>query len=65
MILQSLFFDFPLNNFLHNVVYDIAQQILSGQFKPSTSRDLIVTLFTRAKLVEHILDAQRLNDTMR
>jgi SIT4-associating protein SAP185/190 len=62
--LQDLFFEFPLNNFLHNVVYDMVQQVLGGKATPGPNRDLIVSLFCEARLVEQLLDAQRLNDTV-
>ncbi|KAJ4500867.1 SIT4 phosphatase-associated protein-domain-containing protein [Lentinula lateritia] len=49
-VLLDLFFEFPWNNFLHNAVYDILHQILTGQVdtsshyredieKPSTQTD--------------------------
>ncbi|KAJ3977222.1 SIT4 phosphatase-associated protein-domain-containing protein [Lentinula raphanica] len=35
-ILLDLFFEFPWNNFLHNTVYDILHQILTGQVDNSS-----------------------------
>lgn len=58
----NLFFDYPNNDFMHHVVYDLLQQILNGRLGPGVNRDLVVELLCEAKLVERILDAQRLND---
>lgn len=63
--LQDLFFTFPLNNFLHNVVYDIFQQVLTGRLDQGLNRELVIVLFRDAHLIEKILHGQRLNDSMR
>jgi hypothetical protein len=63
--LLDLFFAFPLNNFLHNVVYDILQQVLSGSLDPGLNRDLIVSLFDKGRLIEQILHGQKLSDAMK
>ena len=60
--LVDLFFEYPNNNFMHHVVYDILQQILNGRLGPGLNRELIVDLISEAKLVERVLYAQKLND---
>lgn len=60
----DLFFDYPNNNFLHNVVYDVVQQLLNGRIGPGYNRDLIIALFNEARIVERILDAQRADDAI-
>ncbi|WWD19174.1 hypothetical protein CI109_103632 [Kwoniella shandongensis] len=60
----NLFFEYPNNDFMHHVVYDILQQILNGRLGPGLNRELVVELLSKAKLVERILDAQRLNDRL-
>ncbi|WVQ95068.1 hypothetical protein IAU59_002160 [Kwoniella sp. CBS 9459] len=60
----NLFFDYPNNDFMHHVVYDILQQILNGRLGPGLNRELVVELIQEARLVERVLDAQRVNDRM-
>lgn len=60
----DLFFAHPENNFLHNVVYDIVQQLLNGRLQPGFNRELVLVLFKEARLAERILDAQRMNDNV-
>ncbi|OCF31525.1 SIT4-associating protein/190 [Kwoniella heveanensis BCC8398] len=60
----DLFFEYPNNDFMHHVVYDILQQILNGRLGPGLNRELVVELIKEARLVERVLDAQRLNDRM-
>ncbi|WVQ80146.1 hypothetical protein IAT38_002251 [Cryptococcus sp. DSM 104549] len=60
----DLFFEYPENNFMHHVVYDILQQVLNGRLGPGPNRELVVALLKEARLVERILDVQRLNDRM-
>lgn len=55
----EMFFDFPWNNFLHNVVFDIVQQIFNGPLKTGFNRFLIGDLFTGAKLTHMIMDGDR------
>nr|XP_019011578.1 uncharacterized protein I206_03680 [Kwoniella pini CBS 10737]OCF50359.1 hypothetical protein I206_03680 [Kwoniella pini CBS 10737] len=59
-----LFFDYPNNDFMHHVVYDILQQILNGRLGPGLNSELVVELIVKAELVERVLDAQRLNDRL-
>ncbi|KZT39264.1 SAPS-domain-containing protein [Sistotremastrum suecicum HHB10207 ss-3] len=60
--LLDLFFEFPWNNLLHTIVYDVIHQVLTGQLDPGLNRELIVGLFRDARLLYRILEAQRLND---
>lgn len=62
--LMDLFFEHSNNNFLHHLVYDILQQILNGQLERGYNRELVVDLFQRAKLVDRVLDAQKMNDEL-
>ena len=60
----DLFFEYPNNDFMHHVVYDLLQQILNGRSEPGLNRELVIELLCEAKLIERILDAQRINDRM-
>ncbi|WWC90494.1 uncharacterized protein L201_005430 [Kwoniella dendrophila CBS 6074] len=61
----ELFFEYPNNDFMHHVVYDLLQQILNGRLNPGgLNSQLVIELIVKAKLVERVLDAQRLNDRM-
>ncbi|KAK6910784.1 hypothetical protein I203_104816 [Kwoniella mangroviensis CBS 8507] len=60
----DLFFEYPNNDFMHHVVYDILQQILNGRLAPGLNNDLVVELIVKARLVERVIDAQRVNDRM-
>nr|POE47294.1 extragenic suppressor of kinetochore protein 1 [Quercus suber] len=46
--LQDFFFRFPWNNFLHNVVYDVVQQVFNGTLDRGYNRALAFALFTPA-----------------
>lgn len=62
----DLFFDFPWNNFLHNVVYDIIQQILNGHFfglGGEASLELAKSLFDSSRIIERILEGIEINQT--
>jgi serine/threonine-protein phosphatase 6 regulatory subunit 3 len=61
-MLQDLVFQFPWNNFLHSVVYDILHQVLFGKVEGTLNRELIVALFRDVRLPQRILDAQTRND---
>ncbi|TIB73962.1 SAPS-domain-containing protein [Wallemia mellicola] len=54
--LVDLFFDYPSNPFLHNVVYDVILQILNGQMDRGLSFDLALSLFNDANLIQKLLD---------
>ncbi|GAA5947303.1 hypothetical protein JCM3765_001616 [Sporobolomyces pararoseus] len=58
----DLFFDFPWNNFLHNVVFDIIQQIFHGRIDRQLDRQLALSLFLDGRLCERLLDGQKRND---
>jgi serine/threonine-protein phosphatase 6 regulatory subunit 3 len=68
--LQDLFFEFPWNNFLHSAVYDFIHQILTGNVDAGSGpggsggmgRELAVSLFRDARLMQRIVEGQRMND---
>ncbi|KAK4704808.1 hypothetical protein P7C70_g1404, partial [Phenoliferia sp. Uapishka_3] len=60
--LKDLFFAFPWNNFLHNVVFDILQQIFHGRIDRALDRQLALSVFLDGKLIDRILEGQVLND---
>ena len=62
---QDLFFEFPWNNFLHSVVYDLIHQILTGRVDGGANRLLAISLFRDAKLMQRIVEGQKLNDVER
>ena len=55
----DLFFAFPWNNFLHNVVYDLIQQIFNGKLDAGPNRELCLAAFGRGPkgLIPRVLDA--------
>ncbi|KAG8833712.1 hypothetical protein FRC17_010175 [Serendipita sp. 399] len=61
--LLDLVFQFPWNNLLHSVVYDILHQVLFGKVEGTMNRDLIISLFRDAELPWRILNAQNANDS--
>lgn len=58
----NMLFEFPWNNFLHNVVFDIVQQIFNGSVQEGYNKFLAIHLFTRDKITEQIVNGQRTND---
>ncbi|GAA5931202.1 hypothetical protein JCM3775_004960 [Rhodotorula graminis] len=58
----TLFFEFPWHNFLHNVVFDLVQQIFHGRLDRTLDRQLAESVFTDGKLCERLLDGQKAND---
>lgn len=54
----TMFFQFPWNNFLHNVVFDIVQQVLNGSMTEGYNRFLAIDLFQSGKLTYLICDGQ-------
>ncbi|GAA5841518.1 hypothetical protein JCM11251_001248 [Rhodosporidiobolus azoricus] len=58
----DLFFDHPWNNFLHNVVFDLLQQIFHGRLNRPLDRRLAESVFADARLCERILEGQKRND---
>lgn len=57
-ILQ-MFFQFPWNNFLHNVVFDIVQQVLNGPIAEGFNRYLAIDLFKSGRLTYLICEGQK------
>jgi SIT4-associating protein SAP185/190 len=61
-LLQSFFFRFPWNNFLHNVVYDVIQQVFNGPMERGYNRNLAIDLFETGNITEQIVDGQKRSD---
>lgn len=51
----DMFFRFPWNNFLHNVVFDIVQQILNATMEIGYNKYLAVDLFDRCHITTAIV----------
>lgn len=51
-----------MNNFLHNVVYDLLHQVLTGRVEKGLNRDLVISLFRNSRILERIIEGQRKND---
>ncbi|KAI0093776.1 SIT4 phosphatase-associated protein-domain-containing protein [Irpex rosettiformis] len=60
--LLDLFFEFPWNNFLHSVVYDLIHQVLTGRIDTGYNRELTVSLFRDARLMHRIIEGSKRND---
>jgi len=60
--LLDLFFEFPWNNFLHSVVYDLIHQVLTGRIDVGYNRELTVSLFRDARLMHRIIEGSKRND---
>lgn len=58
----SMLVEYPWNNFLHNVVFDIVQQIFNGSVHEGYNKFLAIHLFTRDKITEQIVAGQQSND---
>lgn len=56
----SMFFKFPWNNFLHNVVFDIVQQVLNGSMDIGFNKFLAIDIFHSAEITFKITEGQRL-----
>ncbi|KAL1858008.1 hypothetical protein VTK73DRAFT_7976 [Phialemonium thermophilum] len=54
----SFFFRYPWNNFLHNVVYDIVQQVFNGPMDRGYNPTLAVSLFEQADITRQIINGQ-------
>ncbi|ETS80854.1 hypothetical protein PFICI_08383 [Pestalotiopsis fici W106-1] len=54
----SFFFKYPWNNFLHNVVYDIVQQVFNGPIDRGFNPTLAISLFEAADITNAIIDGQ-------
>ncbi|MBW0521060.1 hypothetical protein O181_060775 [Austropuccinia psidii MF-1] len=61
----DLFFEFPWNNFLHNVIYDIVQQTLNAKFSNFNNRNanlkLALSLFQSTNVVDRLLNGLEIN----
>jgi len=55
----SFFFRFPWNNFLHNVVYDVVQQVFNGPMERGFNRYLAFDLFETGKVTQQIIEGQQ------
>jgi SIT4-associating protein SAP185/190 len=60
--LQDFFFRFPWNNFLHNVVYDVVQQVFNGPVDRGYNRSLAIDLFQTGRITERIIEGQLRSD---
>ncbi|KAI9884667.1 MAG: hypothetical protein M1823_003550 [Watsoniomyces obsoletus] len=58
----DFFFRFPWNNFLHNVVYDIIQQVFNGPMDRGYNRILAIDLFETGRITEKVVEGQRRSD---
>ncbi|ONH66497.1 Extragenic suppressor of kinetochore protein 1 [Cyberlindnera fabianii] len=58
LMILKMFFRFPWNNFLHNVVFDIVQQILNGSMKIGYNKYLSIDLFGRGQITKLIIEGQ-------
>lgn len=55
----GMFFRFAWNNFLHNVVFDIVQQIFNGPLKTGYNRFLLADLLVQANITKLIMDGDK------
>ncbi|PPQ89434.1 hypothetical protein CVT25_012813, partial [Psilocybe cyanescens] len=58
----DMFFEFPWNNFLHSTVYDVVHQVMTGGAEGGYNRELIISLFRDAKILQRIVEGQSRND---
>ncbi|KAI9678787.1 MAG: hypothetical protein M1817_005845 [Caeruleum heppii] len=58
----DFFFRFPWNNFLHNVVYDVVQQVFNGPMDRGFNRTLAIDLFDTGRVTERIFEGQQRSD---
>ncbi|KAK4034697.1 SIT4 phosphatase-associated protein-domain-containing protein [Parachaetomium inaequale] len=54
----GFFFRYPWNNFLHNVVYDIVQQVFNGPMDRGYNPTLAISLFEAADVTNQIINGQ-------
>lgn len=62
MLFKDFFFRFPWNNFLHNVVYDVVQQVFNGLMDRGYNRSLAIDLFETGRITERIIEGQQASD---
>lgn len=55
----NMFFRFAWNNFLHNVVFDIVQQIFNGPLKTGYNRFLLTDLLIQANITKMIMEGDK------
>ncbi|KAI8377499.1 SIT4 phosphatase-associated protein-domain-containing protein [Radiomyces spectabilis] len=58
----KLFFDFPWNNFLHYVIYDMLHQIFNGRMDKGYNRQLAISVFKDGRLTDKMVEVQKKND---
>ncbi|MCJ1280839.1 hypothetical protein MMC26_000156 [Xylographa opegraphella] len=58
----DFFFRFPWNNFLHNVVYDVVQQVFNGPMDRGYNRSLAIDMFQTGRITERIIEGQLRSD---
>ncbi|KKY31849.1 putative sit4 phosphatase-associated protein [Diaporthe ampelina] len=58
----SFFFKYPWNNFLHNVVYDIVQQVFNGPMDRGFNPTLAISLFESADITSQIINGQHASE---
>ncbi|RHZ60017.1 uncharacterized protein CDV56_108636 [Aspergillus thermomutatus] len=58
----DFFFRFSWNNFLHNVVYDVVQQVFNGPMERGYNRSLAIDLFETGRITQAIVDGQKRSD---
>ena len=58
----DFFFKYPWNNFLHNVVYDIVQQVFNGPMDRSYNPTLAISLFEAADVTAQIIKGQQASE---
>ncbi|CAG8272518.1 unnamed protein product [Penicillium nalgiovense] len=58
----GFFFRFPWNNFLHNVVYDVIQQVFNGPMERGYNRALAVNVFDTGRITTAIVEGQKRSD---
>ncbi|KAF2749701.1 extragenic suppressor of kinetochore protein 1 [Sporormia fimetaria CBS 119925] len=58
----DFFFRFPWNNFLHNVVYDVVQQVFNGLMDRGYNRALAIDLFETGRITDRIIEGQQASD---
>ncbi|KAK8039992.1 hypothetical protein PG993_008403 [Apiospora rasikravindrae] len=59
----TFFFKYPWNNFLHNVVYDIVQQVFNGPMDRGYNPTLAISLFEAADVTNAIIKGQVASET--
>ncbi|SSD61270.1 uncharacterized protein SCODWIG_03031 [Saccharomycodes ludwigii] len=57
--IMKMLFTFPWNNFLHNVVFDIVQQILNGPLQEGYNKFLIADLFKKTHITQLIMQGDK------